>query len=133
MSQYNDLSINTCLAILLNLLECYEQPALVLDALDECSKESRALVLADLHSILNISSRPVKVFISSRYSLDIEDCLRNFQHVYIQEHLVNSEDIDDYMKRELWLLIQNGHLLRGKFLPKLGQPEITQKTLLNRR
>ena len=85
----------------------------MLDALDECSKESRGLIISDLLSILKKSKHPVKAFISSRHSLEIEDRLRNFPNVSI-EAKDNAEDIENYVKSALTKRIENQELLRGR-------------------
>lgn len=103
-----------------NLLEHYKHPVIVLDALDECPKGSRGLILSDLLSILKISKYPVKVFISSRHSLEIEDRLQNFQNVSI-EAKDNAEDIENYVKSALTRRIEDRELLRGHVSIELRQ------------
>ena len=105
--------MDACLKLLPNLLGYYENAVIVLDALDECSKESRGLIISDLLSILKKSKHPVKAFISSRHSLEIEDRLRNFPNVSI-EAKDNAEDIENYVKSALTKRIENQELLRGR-------------------
>lgn len=100
------------LKLLLGILETYQTSVLILDALDECSKESRSFILKDLLSLIAKSNARVKVFISSRHSLDIEDRLRNLPHVCI-EATDNAIDIENYVKTELTVRIEDGRLLRG--------------------
>ena len=111
-SARRNLPVESCLKLLTNLLEHYEHVVIVLDALDECSKESRGLILSDLLSILQKSKRPVKAFISSRYSLDVEVRLRNFPIVCIEAR-DNAGDIENYVKSELTRRIENMELLQG--------------------
>lgn len=111
-SAHRNLPVESCLKLLTNLLEHYEHVVIVLDALDECPKESRGLILSDLLSILKKSKRPVKAFISSRYSLDVEVRLRNFPIVCIEAR-DNAGDIENYVKSELTRRIENTELLHG--------------------
>ena len=109
-----------CLKLLSRLLEYYEYPVIFLDALDECSKESRLLILSNLLSIIKESKNPVKVFISSRHSLEIEDRLKDSQNVSI-EAKDNAEDIENYVKSALRRRIEDGELLRGDVPMELRQ------------
>jgi len=114
------LPVDACLRLLPNLLAYYEHAVIVLDALDECPKESRGLILSDLLSILKNSKRPVKAFISSRHSLEIEDRLRKFPNVSIQAE-DNAEDIENYVKSTLTRRIEDQELLRGRVSTELRQ------------
>lgn len=58
--------------ILLQLAPCYQQITLVLDALDECNKQTRQQLLDALDMLVNQSKSCVKVFISSRPDEDIK-------------------------------------------------------------
>ena len=69
-------------------------------------------MLLGLLSIIREAKCPFKVFISSRHSLDIEDHLRDLPHVCIEAR-DNAEDIENYVRRELTLAIQEKRLLRG--------------------
>ena len=95
------------------LVECFQHPAIVLDALDECSAEVRGQLLRVLLSLRGKTKCAFKVFISSRHNLDIEDHLRNLPHVCIEAR-DNAEDIRNYVQSELTLAIQHKRLLRGK-------------------
>ena len=119
-SSRSQLSIKDSLQLLNQLLKKYKNPAIVLDALDECPDETRSSILEDLRSILDNAQHPVKVFIASRHSLDIEDCLRDLLHVRI-EAKDNAEDIKNYVTTELDLSIRNKRLLRGKISLELKQ------------
>jgi len=112
--------VKACLKLLSSLLEYYEHAVIVIDALDECSKESRGLIISDLLSILKKSNRPVKAFISSRHSLEIEDRLRNFPNVSI-EATDNAEDIENYVKSAITRRIEDRELLRGRVSTELRE------------
>ena len=119
-SARENLSVHDCLKLLLTLLEYNEDAAIVLDALDECSKESRGFILSDLLFILHKAKRPVKAFISSRHNLEIEDRLRHFPNVSI-EAKDNAEDIENYVKSALAKRIEDKELLRGHVSIELRQ------------
>ena len=112
--------MDACLQLLSSLLGYYEHAVIVLDALDECSKEPRDLILGDLLFILQKSKHPVKAFISSRHSLEIEDRLRNFPNISI-EAKDNAEDIENYVKSTLTRRIEDQKLLRGRVSAELRQ------------
>ncbi|RPB27794.1 hypothetical protein L211DRAFT_762959, partial [Terfezia boudieri ATCC MYA-4762] len=74
------------------LIECFKHPAVLLDALDECSEEVRGQLLRGLLSVIKKAKRPFKVLISSRHNLDIENYLRDLPHVCIEAR-DNAQDI----------------------------------------
>jgi len=114
------LSIKDSLQLLGQLLKRYKHPAIVLDAIDECPEEVRGLIIQDLRSTLDNANHPVKVFIASRHSLDIEDRLQDLLHVRIEAR-DNAEDIENYVTKELALSVQNKRLLRGRISLELKQ------------
>jgi len=114
------LSIKETLQLLDQLLKHYKHSAIVLDALDECPEETRGLIIEDLRSILDNAKHPVKVFIASRHSLDIEDGLQDLLHVRIEAR-DNAEDIENYVTKELALSVQKKKLLRGRVSLELRQ------------
>ena len=110
--------MDVCLKLLPRLLEHYEHPVIFLDAADECSKESCPLILNDLLSIVEKSKHPVKVFISSRHSLEIKNCLKNPPNVSI-EAKDNAKDIENYVKSTLSKRKEDKELLREDVLRQL--------------
>ena len=112
--------VEACIKLLSNLLGYHEHAVIVLDALDECSKKSCGLILSDLFSILKKTKHPVKAFISSRHSRDIEVRLRNFPNVSI-EAKDNAKDIENYITSELSRRIENQDLLEGNISIELRQ------------
>jgi len=72
----------------------FQHPAVVLDALNECSEGVRGHLLRGLLSITGKAKCPLKVLISSRYNLDIETRLRGFPHVCIEAR-DKAEDIEE--------------------------------------
>jgi len=111
-SSRQQLNFGSGLTLLGHLVECFQHPAVILDALDECSEEVRGDVLRGLLSVISKAKCPFKVFISSRHNLDIEDQLRDLPHVCIEAG-DNAQDIENYVQQELNLAIQDRRLLRG--------------------
>ena len=117
-SSRTQLSFGASINLLGQLIECFHHPAIILDALDECSTEVRGHLLRGLLSIIKKARFPVKVFISSRHNLDIETRLQDFPHVCIEAR-DNAEDIENYVGQELTLAIQDKVLLQGNVSPGL--------------
>jgi len=107
------LTTEASLTLLTSLVESYQTPVIVLDALDECPPESQCFILEDFLSLREKSKQTVKILISSRHSLDIEDRLQNLPHVCIEAR-DNAEDIENYVKTEIALRVRDRRLLRGK-------------------
>jgi len=126
-SSRHQLNFDSSLNLLGHLIECFERPVVLLDALDECTEEVQAQLLRGLLSVVSKAKCPVKVFISSRHSLDIETRLRNLPHVCIEAR-DNAEDIENYVRRELNSAIQEERLLRGKVSKELR--ECVEKVIL---
>ncbi|OCL12159.1 hypothetical protein AOQ84DRAFT_420820 [Glonium stellatum] len=68
-----DLGMDEILEALLQLVDNFPQVVIVLDALDECERDTRAQLVKALNDIINRTARTVKVFISSRPDTDIRD------------------------------------------------------------
>jgi len=114
------LNFDSSITLLVRLVECFQHPAVVLDALDECSEEVRSHLLRGLLSVIKKTKCPCKVFISSRHNLDIETRLQELPHVCIEAR-DNAEDIENYTRQELNLAIQEKRLLRGNVSQELRQ------------
>ena len=66
-----DVSISESHEIMLQLTNIYPQTNIVIDALDECDRRTRMELIQVLHDLVRDSSKPVKIFISSREDEDI--------------------------------------------------------------
>ena len=117
-SSRHQLNFDSCLRLLGQLVESFEHPVVVLDALDECSGEVRSHLLRGLQSVIGQAKCPFKVFIASRHNLYIEDSLRGLPHICIEAR-DNAEDIESYVQQELTFAIQDRKLLRGKVSQEL--------------
>ena len=112
------LNFGSGLNLLGHLVECFEHPVVVLDALDECSEEVRSDLLQGLLSIIKKAKSPFKVFIASRHNLEIENHLWDSPHVCIEAR-DNAEDIENYVRQQLTLRVQDKRLLHGNISPEL--------------
>jgi hypothetical protein len=87
--------------ILLQLVRIYAQTTLVLDALDECDKETRTQLVDILDTLVTQSPKPVKIFISSRPDRDIKhrfECGPNV-HIKATDNRVDiAKFVDDKLK-----------------------------------
>jgi len=119
-SSRSQLNFESSLNLLGHLVECFEHPAIVLDALDECSEEVRDHLLEGLLSVIRKVKCPFKVFISSRHNLDIETHLRDLPHVCIEAR-DNAEDIGNYVRQQLTTRVENKKLLRGNVSDELRE------------
>lgn len=85
-----------CQDYLIRLLNLYPRAVLILDALDECDSAERTSLLDFLDSIPGKSSKPVRIFISSRPEGDIHQRLVHLSSIEIQAS-DNGNDIDKFI------------------------------------
>jgi hypothetical protein len=106
------LDLEECIDVILELT--MERPAIiVIDALDECQKETRSGLLEGLDRITQEAGHLVKVFVSSRRDSDIRNHFRKTPKLEIAAR-DNSQDIADYVTSELGKKIATGKLLNGQ-------------------
>jgi len=86
--------------ILLQLVRTYPQTTLVLDALDECHKETRTQLVDILDTLVAQSPKPVKIFISSRPDQDIKHRFGRGPNVHIKA-TDNRDDIAKFVNDKL--------------------------------
>ena len=86
--------------ILLQLVRTYPQTTLVLDALDECHKETRTQLVNILDTLVTQSPKPVKIFISSRPDQDIKHRFGCGPNVHIKA-TDNRDDIAKFVNDKL--------------------------------
>lgn len=94
------LDINECEDLLLEYVKIYPHTILILDALDECDHRTRKHLIAALDRIVGSSSKPIKVFISSRPDLDIRDRFETGPNVGVQA-TDNQNDIARFVDAQL--------------------------------
>ena len=92
-----ELRLKESQTILAGLFEIYSQVTLVVDALDECNKETRLDLMTVLDKFIAESSTPVKILISSRRDGDIKRHLENGPHLEIRA-IDTRDDIVRFVK-----------------------------------
>ncbi|RTE84523.1 hypothetical protein BHE90_000872 [Fusarium euwallaceae] len=91
-------TLDLCKEILVHLFNLYPHTTIILDALDECETEERRLLLNIFDWASKSSSRPVKIFISSRPEADIRQRLVHLSNLEISAKN-NGHDIADFIKQ----------------------------------
>ncbi|XEU97320.1 hypothetical protein FSHL1_002606 [Fusarium sambucinum] len=91
------LDISTCQNLIESLVCDYSRTTIILDALDECERDSRAELMKAVSCLRN---RGIRVFISSRTDDDIQ---RHFQDNPVIEIQAtdNEDDINSFVRHEL--------------------------------
>ena len=87
-------------AVLADLLEIYPQITLVVDALDECNKNTRSAFIKALDKLVDESPKPIKIFISSRRDRDIKHRFENGPNLEIKAS-DNRDDIATFVNHEI--------------------------------
>jgi hypothetical protein len=95
-----ELTNEDCTEILLNYANIYPQTTLVLDALDECEPKTRGMLLKSFDKLVERSSKPVKIFISSRRDRDISDRFCGGPNVEISAR-DNQDDIATFVRTRI--------------------------------
>ncbi|KAI8661998.1 NACHT domain-containing protein [Fusarium keratoplasticum] len=90
-----------CKEYILDLFNFYPHTTIILDALDECPVEERMLLLNTFDWASRSSSRPVKIFISSRPEGDIRQRLIRLPNLEISAWN-NSHDIAEFIKESIY-------------------------------
>ncbi|KAL7755782.1 hypothetical protein ACKLNR_014309 [Fusarium oxysporum f. sp. zingiberi] len=100
--------VPTCENLIGKLIEGYSKTTIILDALDECHRNTREELMRVLSNLANGSSK-FRVFISSRHD---EDILRHFKGTPVMEMEVtdNEEDISCYVDDRLFRDSRWAHL-----------------------
>jgi ankyrin repeat domain-containing protein 50 len=96
----SDLNIELCKDLILELVNLYPRTTIILDALDECDLASRRQILDTLAQVVDESSKPVRVFISSRPDVDIRNSLGSRHNVEISA-VENTDDIAKFVHQEI--------------------------------
>ncbi|EON65807.1 hypothetical protein W97_05046 [Coniosporium apollinis CBS 100218] len=111
------LDANECEDLLLKYVNDYPHTTLILDALDECDHRTRKHLIVALDRIVGSSSKPIKVFISSRPDLDIRERFETGPNVGIQA-TDNQNDIARFVDARL---DEDDKSRRKKFTIKLKE------------
>ncbi|TVY26062.1 Vegetative incompatibility protein HET-E-1 [Lachnellula hyalina] len=108
------------------LLDLYPTAFIIIDALDECTPETRIDLLDFIKATLDTSACLVKFFISSREDGEIMYQLNKFPNVEISS-TKNQGDIEAFVESETTNLVKRGTLLRNSRGKKALEAEITKK------
>lgn len=96
----NKLKLEETQRLLLDLVNTYPQTTLILDALDECDKDTRSELVKVFDALLRDSSNPIKIFISSRPDSDIRDHFERGPNLEIQA-THNQGDIASFVDQRM--------------------------------
>ena len=86
--------------VLAELFQIYPQITLVVDALDECDKNTRLEFMDILDQLIAESPKPLKIFISSRRDRDMKQHFENGPNVQIRA-IDNRDDIAKFVNHEI--------------------------------
>ncbi|KAL7269560.1 hypothetical protein RUND412_007772 [Rhizina undulata] len=113
------LGLDKSTELIRQLSKAFEQTVIIVDALDECNKETRYQLLVALKK-LRPSTEGLKIFLTSRNDDDIRIELENEAEFYIQSS-DNSSDIELFVVAEVEKYILTKRLLSGEVRPELKQ------------
>jgi hypothetical protein len=105
------LDIDDARELILELIALFPITIIILDALDECPREGRAIIIDFIKTVIRNSPNLVKFFISSREDGDIVFHLGEFPSLRICSGK-NQVDIETFVKSETARVVESGSLLR---------------------
>lgn len=112
--------------LVLQLINIYPVTTIIIDALDECSKEARRRILNFLKTTLAGASSMVKFFLLSREEGDVVFNLKSFPNLWISSRN-NQTDIETFVRVETHQLIAKGSLLLHSQFKESLEEEIVAK------
>lgn len=101
-------------------LSRFEQAFVVVDALDECSKEERKLLVSFMTGLIRSNPHGIKILFTSRPESDLEHLLKNSSKFLINAN-DTTKDIRPYVAAVLTEHIGNCAILDGMVKPELQQ------------
>lgn len=104
-------------AVLAEMFRIYPQITLVVDALDECDKNTRSAFMDALDKLIEESPNPLKIFISSRRDTDIKRHFEGGPKLEIRA-IDNRDDIAKFVKDEI--------IIKKKVWPFEISPELKE-------
>lgn len=96
----SELGLELCKNQILESVNLYDKTTLVLDALDECDRESRSHLLDMVEKLLRESTKPIQIFISSRPDEDIRARFEEKPNIELQARH-NKGDIQEFVQNEI--------------------------------
>lgn len=100
----SDITLIDCETALIEMINSYPRTILVLDALDECTKDTRRQLVELFKRLMEKTKRFLKIFITSRPEYDIGGYLRSFQEeraMITIDTLDNHGDIEKFVNTEV--------------------------------
>ena len=125
---YGALDFPRCQELIIDCLKRLTHTSIVVDALDECNRDTRLLLLKSLQSICIACPGRVNIFVSSRNDGDIVLELEGVPNHYIQPS-DNADDIAKFVKAKVESAIDTRRLLRGRVAPELKERIINELTV----
>lgn len=120
------LTVNESRDLILRLSEKYLQTTIIIDALDECNRDSRRYLFHAINMLLSSTSR-IKIFLTSRYDDDIKEMFSKSLNHYLDAK-DNTSDINNYIETQIRLRSDPSRaggvdrlLLKGKVDKKLKE------------
>ncbi|KIW99790.1 uncharacterized protein Z518_10718 [Rhinocladiella mackenziei CBS 650.93] len=108
--------------LFLQQLIMYHPTVIVIDALDEVSQEVCVLLMKTLEHLQAVTTKPVKILISSRPMQRIERLLEKYSKIGVQ----NQDDINRYIQARLDLFIESSYLDLESAKPRIQRSLRTQ-------
>ncbi|KAL7274140.1 hypothetical protein RUND412_002974 [Rhizina undulata] len=126
-SKSGKLQLSESQELIASLAKNFIRTTIVIDALDDCDKQSRQELLTALEAIMKSSAGLIKIFVTSRPAYDIELKLEGVPNVYIHSS-DNSGDIAAFVRAEVDRCILWKSLLRGSVALELKESIIEKLT-----
>lgn len=104
------LSLGECSELLTELISCYSNTTIILDALDECKKPYE--LLRALKEVANSSTGQMKLFVSSRLNINVASVMIFHRKIDIQSQ-GTSKDMEIFLHTEVKQRDQR--LLKGRY------------------
>jgi hypothetical protein len=103
-------SLYQCRDLIIELSESHSQTTIVVDALDECSREERAELVEALEYIIDNSTSLIKIFVTSREEGDLKLSIQAHSGVQVT-WVENGSDIEKFVDFETDRLVAKNQLL----------------------
>ncbi|KAK2770373.1 ankyrin repeat protein [Colletotrichum kahawae] len=125
------LTLGQSIELIHRLLNDYknQEITVIIDALDECNRDTRQDLLDLLLALLKAPTT-TKIFVSSRDDRDIVHELERYRNLHLSSER-NSGDIDLFVRSETRRLITKGSLLRGSLKKEELRDKIVHELVSN--
>lgn len=99
-SKGQDLGFEACKKLILSSINLYDSTTLILDALDECESTSRARLIETFKLLKSQSTKPLRIFVSSRPDGDIRSLFESLPNIEIRA-TDNDDDIKKFVNAQI--------------------------------